>query len=83
MSNITHEFRLTFKTANNHSVVLRIPNPDNTVSDEEVRVAMDRIIATQAIEVVEGRPTTRSAASIVTTTRDPFTLSDPIDNDPA
>jgi len=83
MSNITHEFRLTFKTASNHPVVLRIPNPDNSVSDADVRAAMDRIIATQAIEVVEGRPTTRSAASIVTTTRDPFTLSDPVDSGPA
>jgi hypothetical protein len=67
-----HEFQLTFKTPNNSPLLIRIPNPNTSVTDADVREAMDRIIASNAVLSVNGAPATRSAASIIQTVRDPF-----------
>lgn len=72
---MTQDFRLTFGTHLGNALELRIPRANPSVTTQQVIDAMDQIIASDAFLSTQGRPVSRKAARIVTSSSNTFNLT--------
>lgn len=75
MNTPQHVFRLDFVSDQNTPLHLTLPLADTTATVDQVRHAMDAIIASGVVSRQGNIPVTRAAARITTQTVSPFAIT--------